>query len=176
MEQQWLNGKGTLRFNWFPLPQIYRQPAPGRLVPTLPLPSTPHLGILPAVPPSVVLPTQVLPPRHLNPSCSGSIRIPGETSPRWRGGQAGGSSTFSTVNNQQPTTHVPWWREAWFWGPSGRLTDRLVNYLLTEKREGKPWKYTSGELPWNNKSNQKLKPRNETFEKSKLWLKKQIEF
>lgn len=31
-------------------------------------------GIFPALPPFVVLPTQVLPPQHLNPSCSGSIR------------------------------------------------------------------------------------------------------
>lgn len=99
--------------------------------------------------------------------------------PRWWRGQAGGSSVSTPSQHSQQlttTTHIPWWREAWFWRVSERLIDRLVNYLLTEKREGKPWKYTSGELPWNNKSNQKLKPRNKTFEKSKLRLKKQTEF
>lgn len=94
--------------------------------------------ISPALPPSVVLPTQVLPPQHLNPSCSGSVRTPGEMSPRWQGGQAGGSSTFPTTNNQQPQHTFQGGGKRDSGDASERLTDRLVNYLLTEKREGKP--------------------------------------
>lgn len=40
----------------------------------------PYLGVCPAMP-SVVLSRQALPPQYLNPSCSRSIRISGETGP-----------------------------------------------------------------------------------------------
>lgn len=119
----------------------------------------PYLGILPAMPSSVVLPRQVLPPQCLHPSCRKHSRAWESWAPAGVGVSKLQVQAISTFLINGHNTHCMV-GSARFWRPSEKLTDRLVNYLLTEKREGKPWKYTSGELPWNNKSNQKLKPRN----------------
>lgn len=81
-----------------------------------------------------------------------------------------GTPTFPTLDNHSTHATV---EGGVTLEPPGRV-NRLVNYLLTEKREGKPWKYASGELPWNNRSNQKLKPRNKTVEKSKAKNTKRV--
>lgn len=78
------------------------------------------------------------------------MRLSGGMGSRWQSGQVGRQVAegcprhLSILSAQQP--------QCTFHGGGsvilealGRI-NRLVNYLLTEKREGKPWKYASGEL------------------------------
>lgn len=107
---------------------------------------------------------------RLCPGVSGSC-------PRWQSGRAGGSEMITPSQHSphsKTTAHIQQWGRCDSGDP--HTVNRLEGYLLTEKREGKPWKCASGELPWDNRSNQKLKPRNRTVENSKLKLRKQRRF
>lgn len=132
-------GKKISRFNWFPLPKIHRRPTLGRLSAShfqsghwgcWPLHCMPLLGHLSHTA-SFCGPSQR--------SAASSLLKPKlqrnalESWERWELGEGGGRSgqargSFASMSSQHSqrsttTTHVPWWREAWFWRPSERLID-----------------------------------------------------